>query len=349
MKKNKVKKKPCVYVLCCVSAGLDLINLLKKDINIIGIIGLNIKNITKNKDKISGILDMKKESKKLGIKFIGINSYSLKDEKDKNIIAKLDMDIVIIAGWQRLLPNWFLSQVKNGVINIHGSMDGISLGKGRSPQNWALMMGAKKMFFSAYFVDENIDSGKIIESSYFTYQLTDDIETSYVKAVLTTSLIIKKVFSDIINNKIKLVKQPVRSKYLPKRNPNDGYIDWNTSAKQIYDFVRSLTKPYPGARTILNGEIVKIWKIRILDLGAKHNKSYINYKPGTLIFKTFENKIIVKSKNKLMIIDDHNLNLKKYSEGSIFDSVSFKNQIKNIIKRHKNTFPDLSLNNRIIK
>ncbi len=51
---------------------------------------------------------------------------------------------------------------------------------------------------------------------------------------------------------------------LPRRRPQDGLIDWALPAKQIYDFVRALTRPYPGAFTYFHNKRMFIWKCALL-------------------------------------------------------------------------------------
>src|SRR5260370_31327521 len=49
---------------------------------------------------------------------------------------------------------------------------------------------------------------------------------------------------------------------MQKRRPEDGLIDWRRSTREIYNWVRALAQPYPGAFSFLNGERVWIWEAR---------------------------------------------------------------------------------------
>ena len=70
---------------------------------------------------------------------------------------------------------------------------------------------------------------------------------------------------------------------LPRRRPQDGLIDWSNSATQIYDFIRALTRPYPGAFSFLNHKKWYIWHSAILP-----EKLYIpSAKPGEIIGPVF--------------------------------------------------------------
>ncbi len=50
---------------------------------------------------------------------------------------------------------------------------------------------------------------------------------------------------------------------MPKRRPEDGVIDWNRSSRDLYNWVRALTEPYPGAFSFVNGQKLWIWKAQI--------------------------------------------------------------------------------------
>jgi methionyl-tRNA formyltransferase len=50
---------------------------------------------------------------------------------------------------------------------------------------------------------------------------------------------------------------------MPKRRPEDGLIDWNRPVSRIYNWIRALTRPYPGAFTYLDGRKITIWKSKI--------------------------------------------------------------------------------------
>jgi methionyl-tRNA formyltransferase len=55
-------------------------------------------------------------------------------------------------------------------------------------------------------------------------------------------------------------QDPSRVSVMPKRRPEDGVIDWRLPARRLYDWVRALTHPYPGAFTDLDGRRVFVWK-----------------------------------------------------------------------------------------
>ena len=110
-----------------------------------------------------------------------------KKKDDKNKLLNTNIDILIVAGWQRLIPEWLIQHCKICVIGSHGSPLGITKGRGRSPQNWALIMGMESFEISIFQIDKGIDSGRIFNTKSFKYSAFDDIKTSYYKVCMLIS------------------------------------------------------------------------------------------------------------------------------------------------------------------
>lgn len=126
---------------------------------------------------------------------------------------------------------------------------------------------------------KNLDTGPIYCNKKFNLKKNDTIKTVHQKVNNLfpgmVSLTIKK-----IKNKIKPLKQSKKNiKYYKQRSKKDGLINWNTkNARQVYDFVRALTKPYPGAFYYNNQKIRKIFKCKI-------SKKNPELRPGTLFYE----------------------------------------------------------------
>ena len=331
-----------VYVLNTMGIGLDTISLLKKQVVISGVIGLS-KDV--KKDTISDYVYQEEFCNEHDIDFIPVNTYSLSSEKDKNKIESLEIDVLIVSGWQRLIPQWFISHVKICVIGAHGSPLGITKGRGRSPQNWALILGFKEFYISIFKIDSGIDSGVVIDTKKFLYNDFDDIKTSYYKVSILTSQMIIDFLKKEDFQKIKLEKQDdEEAEYFPQRKAEDGKIDWNRTNQQIQRFVKALTKPYPGADAHIDNTIVKIWSLIPFDIDIS-----LSLEIGEIvkIFNTGD--ILVKTKESYVLIDDYQIlsNTLELKEGMIFSSGSFVNQIETIIDRHETKYPNLPISKEL--
>lgn len=332
-----------IYVLNTMGIGIDIIGLIRKELNIKGIIGLSDRART---DNISDFYYQKQFCIQTGIDFIEVESYALMNEADKKKILELEIDVLLVTGWQRLVPQWFIQHCKLCVIGSHGSPMGITKGRGRSPQNWAFIMGMKTFSISIFVIDSNIDSGKIIETREFTFSDFDDIKTSYYKVCLFTAEMIIKNLKDENFKLLRFKEQDDEdAEYLPQRTPEDGAIDWTRTNIEIRNFVRALTRPYPGAHSAVNGHKIKIWSVIPFDIELSRE-----YEIGTIVELFGKKDILVKTKESFMLIDDYEVeNDHVLTVGLKMDCASFIDQMKNIIDRHEKKYPELPVSSLIKK
>jgi methionyl-tRNA formyltransferase len=109
----------------------------------------------------------------------------------------------------------------------------------------------------------------------------DDCRTIYEKVSLTECEMLDEVLPLIREGEMPRRKQDSsQATVMPKRRPEDGLIDWNWPASRIYNRVRGLTRPYPGAFTRLDGRKITIWKSKIefecKNMGAPIGSAHID-------------------------------------------------------------------------
>lgn len=315
-----------IYILNATLNGKLLSEILSRKLDIKGIITLN----DNSSNMTSEYYDYTDFCSVRGIECIKLDTYSLSSSKDKEKLEKLDIDLIIVASWQRLVPSWLIRKCSIGIIGAHGSHEGITKGRGRSPQNWALMMGRKSFSLSIFWIEEGTDNGAVIDTREFEYLSTDSIMVSYVKINLYKADMILK---NIENGRIKNREGTIQSGecfYLPQRKKEDGMIDWNRDAVDISNMVRALTKPYPGAYTCYKGIEFSIWSSRPVVIDTSY--LYDSMESGTIISILGES-ILVKCKENLLLIESCT-NRQKLYEGMVFESADYKKQMQNIIDRH---------------
>lgn len=333
-----------IYILNTLEAGLDTVNCLKKDIDIKGLIGLSERSPG---DTVSGYVYLSEYCCNVGMDFFEVDTYSLTNKSDKELLLNLDIDILIVSGWQRLLPLWLIEHCKVCVIGAHGSMGGITRGRGRSPQNWALILGAKEFNISIFKIDSGIDSGDIIDSRKYELTLFDDIRTSYNKSCLA---IAEMIVENISNGRILegvFSKQEGMSTYLPQRLPEDGQLDWHRTSLEIHNFVRALTRPYPGAFTFNDERRILILKGRPFSFSCRRT-----YRVGEVV-KIFQNgNFLVKTADSFFLVEDYSFENSSQQnsilENDVFVSCDYRKQMQDIIQRHQAKYPDLPLSDDIL-
>ena len=175
-------------------------------------------------------------------------------------MKELKADILVMAGYPRIISEELYSSFPKGAINLHASP--LPDYRGGSPLNWAIINGETEWAISFIQIDSDIGTGDILLQHKFEISLTDTIAdvTQRVNRLYPKHLM--RLLDMIENNRVVRKKQD-RSKgsYYGKRYPRDGKIDWNNMACiDVYNMVRALTRPYPGAYTTYLGKKVRIWK-----------------------------------------------------------------------------------------
>lgn len=265
---------------------------------------------------------------------IKVGSYGLNDHKDRELLERLEIDLIIIASWQRLVPEWLIDHCSIGIIGAHGSHEGIERGRGRSPQNWALLTGKDKFSLSIFWLEPGTDDGRIIDTAEFAYLPTDTILVSYVQInLLKAQMILKNIENGRIKRK-EGTPQNGEALYLPQRKKEDGQIDWNRDAADIDKMIRALTKPYPGAYSLLDGREYYIWVARPVINRECH--IYDGCRNG-MVLSILGESILVKCGKDLLLVDSIT-GFDTIREGMVFESADYKDQIRTIIKRHEDKY-----------
>jgi len=245
------------------------------------------------------------------IKVYKAKKYNLKSEEDIYNIKLLDCDIGFVLGWNRLIPKDILETFSIGVYGFHGTPFGLPVGRGRSPTIWTIALGYDKFYLHLFRVAEGVDDGNIIDTQLIKIYSTDDIKLFHMKTSYWAWRMIERSYNKIING-FKGIPQKGTPVYFRKRTEKDGKIRWNLSAEMIYNLVRAVTKPYPGAWTIYKGEKIRIWKVRIFD---DENCSEV---PGT-ICEVFDRTIPLVSTGKGSIVIEEYEPYVKLEEGKRFE------------------------------
>jgi methionyl-tRNA formyltransferase len=169
-------------------------------------------------------------------------------------------DIFLVVGWYHLIPKSWLDLAP--AYGLHASL--LPDYSGGAPLVWAIINGEKKTGITLFKFDKGVDDGPIVDQAETKIDDNDDIASLYSRIEeLGLNLIVKNI-PLIAKGEANLKKQEESNRRIfPQRRPEDGLIDWKKSAKELYNFIRAQTKPYPGAFTYFNGKVLKIWSTSI--------------------------------------------------------------------------------------
>jgi methionyl-tRNA formyltransferase len=193
-----------------------------------------------------------------------VRTKNINSKENIKRIKEIDPDLIIVCGWQRLVCKEIIEIPKRGAIGFHSSL--LPKYRGRAPVNWAILMGEKETGITMFYITPGVDDGEIIAQKAFPILFDDDCSTVYQKAARAGAQLITEYLPGISDGTApKLHNESASHPAYPKRNPEDGHIDFNRSALDVYNFIRALTKPYPGAYYIdKNKQKIVVWKAGIV-------------------------------------------------------------------------------------
>lgn len=177
--------------------------------------------------------------------------------KDENFVEQLksyNANLQVVVAF-RMLPEVVWAMPEYGTFNVHAAL--LPQYRGAAPINWAIINGEKQTGVTTFFLDHDIDTGRIIMSKPF--DIPDDADVEYVYdglmhlgAQLCLETLEQIVATDghpaTVAQSEKIEDKDLKD--APKLFKENCEINWNQKAKQVYDFVRGLC-PIPGAWTNL--------------------------------------------------------------------------------------------------
>ncbi len=199
---------------------------------------------------------------------------SLKDEKWLNLVKNAEPDYIFSFYYRQIIPKAYLEIPKVAALNLHGSL--LPKYRGRQPANWVLINGERETGVTLHVMEEKPDTGPIVAQRKVEISFDDDISSLYEKLISASRQLILDVLPQLKKKNITTTPQVGPSSYFGGRKPEDGLIHWEKDALSIYNLVRAVTHPYPGAFTFLEGKKLYVWK-------AYPEEKEHSFTPGSVI------------------------------------------------------------------
>ena len=201
--------------------------------------------------------------------------YKIKNINDNEVleyVRRCEPDISFVIGWSQLVKNEFISIAKYTCVGMHPTL--LPKHRGRAPIPWAIIYGLRKTGVTMFHIKEEADNGEIIGQVEIPIVFEDDAKSLYEKTLYGHIDLVKEYFPMLQEgNAPRIMQDESKASNWPKRTPKDGIVDWNMSARHLYDWVRALTDPYPGAYTFYNERKLIIWKSKLINESDLNNNS----------------------------------------------------------------------------
>jgi len=193
------------------------------------------------------------------------------------------VDLILAVSWRYMIPRSIYSRAKLGAFIFHDSL--LPVYRGFSPTVWAMINGETYTGGTLFEIAEAVDSGPIIDQQKVMIGELDTIQTVMDRVTETYIDLLEKHLPDLLRNAApRLPQDHTKATYTCKRIPEDNLIDWVLSSAAVYNLIRAVTQPYPGAFTFLNGRRLKVWAAEKIPYGRYVGRvcgRVVEIRPGT--------------------------------------------------------------------
>jgi methionyl-tRNA formyltransferase len=261
-----------LYVSCAAKGlyGLQQLRGAKVDIRAV----VTIPPSLAARHEVSGYADLRPVCAALGVPLVMLDSYSLKPED----VAHIEYDVVVVNGWNRLIPPAIFGRARYGGLGIHAGHPPI--GHGRAPMVWNILLGRTDIEVYVFSLTAAADDGDVLAIQPMEITLHDDVGTLYEKIMLAAPSLFLSAMAKLARGEWGRPQALDFAKAYGKRTPADGLIDFSESEREVIDFIRAQAPPYPGAFSFLQGAKWTITKAQPFDRFAFRSLDRV---PGRIV------------------------------------------------------------------
>jgi methionyl-tRNA formyltransferase len=178
------------------------------------------------------------------------------------LLLQLKPDLCVVMGWYWLIPAPVLESVPRGCVGIHYSL--LPRYRGSAPLVWAILNGESETGYSIFSFTPGMDDGPIWAQGRVPIGPDDYIADVLARLDDESVTAFRRILPGMLDGSLVPRPQPTEgASYCGRRTPEDGRIDWHRPARELYDFIRAQSRPYPGAFTTFHGTRVHVWRARL--------------------------------------------------------------------------------------
>ncbi len=179
-------------------------------------------------------------------------------------LDSLDPDLCFCGGWSQIIDKKILDIPNRGFLGFHSSR--LPEGRGGAPVNWSLIDGADEVWISLFHYEPGVDAGDVLAQGSIPVKQRDDIGTVFDALASEACRLTTSVRTDLEAGAVDTKPQSLSAaSYRPRRQPQDGIIDWHREPDAQYDWIRAQTDPYPWAYTFYQETKLTVWEATPVD------------------------------------------------------------------------------------
>ncbi len=182
-------------------------------------------------------------------------------------VERLRADVMFSFYFRSMLPMGVLGRAPRGAFNMHGSL--LPRFRGRAPTNWAVLQGESETGATLHEMVAKADAGRIVDQQAVPILPDDTARQVFDKVTVAAEMVLWRSVPAIVAGEIAWHDNDLaRGSYFGGRRPEDGRIDWTRPAAEVYNLVRAVAPPYPGAFTEVGGARLVVAKARLARTGG---------------------------------------------------------------------------------
>jgi methionyl-tRNA formyltransferase len=173
-------------------------------------------------------------------------------------IAALRPDLILSVYYRHMITPKILGLARLGAFNMHGSL--LPRYRGRAPINWAVLHGEPRIGMTLHRMVKAPDAGAIVDQEGVDIGPRDTAEQAFRKVLPCARHVLARQIDALLAGTAKEIPQDEsQATYFSGRTPEDGRINWAQTSAQIFNLIRAVTDPYPGAFTDIGPTRLMVW------------------------------------------------------------------------------------------
>ncbi|QRQ85320.1 formyltransferase [Cupriavidus oxalaticus] len=176
-------------------------------------------------------------------------------------------DVIFSFYYRAMIPAAVLALAPCGAFNMHGSL--LPKYRGRVPVNWAVLHGETETGATLHAMEARPDAGYIVDQTAVPILPDDTAGEVFEKVTVAAEQTLWRVLPAMIaGHTPQRPNRLAEGSYFSGRKPEDGRIDWSQPAASVYNLIRAVAPPYPGAFTEVAGARFIVARARRLQAGS---------------------------------------------------------------------------------
>ena len=173
-------------------------------------------------------------------------------------LAELGPDLILSVYYRNMISSKILVLPSLGSFNMHGSL--LPKYRGRAPINWAILHGEPRIGMTLHRMVKAPDAGPIVDQEGVDIGPRETAEQAFRKVLPCARAVLARQIGRLLAGRVEETPQvESEATYFGGRTPEDGRILWHWKTSRIFNLVRAVADPYPGAFTDLGASRLMVW------------------------------------------------------------------------------------------